>query len=165
MPIFLFVFSIRFPQKAPELQRYAPVPAVLSCGLFRKLNFLFLFFSLFVQHDLFADHLYDLGIGAFCQNFCDLSWIIEAVLQYIDFNQFSRLKCLCYSSGMLRRDAAFPTCRIGSMVMARPFRYALCLLVIRLLLRYLFVLFIIIKFKSIHLDGIAFLDAGLLEFV
>ena len=51
------------------------------------------------------------------------------------------------------------------MVMARPFRYALCLLVIRLLLRYLFVLFIIIKFKSIHLDGIAFLDAGLLEFV
>ena len=89
MPIFLFVFSIRFPQKAPELQRYAPVPAVLSCGLFRKLNFLFLFFALFVQHDLFADHLYDLGIGAFCQNFCDLSWIIEAVLQYIDFNQFS----------------------------------------------------------------------------
>ena len=63
MPIFLFFFSIRFPQKAPELQRYAPVPAVLSCGLFRKLNFLFLFFALFVQHDLFADHLYDLGIG------------------------------------------------------------------------------------------------------
>ena len=107
MPIFLFVFSIRFPQKAPELQRYAPVPEVLSCGFFRKLSFLFLFFALFVQHDLFADHLYDLGIGAFCQNFCDLSWIIEAVLQYIDFNQFSRLKCLCYSSGMLRRDAAF----------------------------------------------------------
>ena len=40
---FSVFFSIRFPQKAPELQRYAPVPAVLSCGLFRKLNFLFLF--------------------------------------------------------------------------------------------------------------------------
>ena len=31
---FLFFFSIRFPQKAPELQRYAPVPAVLPADYF-----------------------------------------------------------------------------------------------------------------------------------
>ena len=53
---------------------------------------------------------------------CKLIRIVHTVLKHADLNQLTRLKCLCDGCCIFRSQAGFSIWKIGSIVIARPFR-------------------------------------------
>ena len=69
----------------PRNARSVTLPAgLLTGGLLREYNPPVIALSLFIQNDLLADDLHDLGFGPLCQHLCHLIRIVHAVLKDAD---------------------------------------------------------------------------------